>query len=80
MIASYNSRTRRCYDFDVNTERSELVFIVRMWRQDGEGRGEREWRGSVYETESGIRFYVSGTREIADFVAARLDLKASPNC
>jgi hypothetical protein len=46
-----------------------------MWRESGEPFDAREWRGSVYEIESGIRFYVTGTRDIADFVAARLAVK-----
>jgi hypothetical protein len=59
----------------VKTERGERVFLVRVWRESGEPFDAREWRGSVYEIESGIRFYVTGTRDIADFVAARLAVK-----
>jgi hypothetical protein len=56
----------------VKAERGEAVFLVRMWRQDGESSAGREWRGSVIEIDSGIRFYVGAARDIADFVTARL--------
>jgi hypothetical protein len=55
----------------VKTNRGELVFLVRMWRE-GDSQNEGDWRGSVQEVESGTRFYVSQTRDISDFVAARL--------
>jgi hypothetical protein len=42
-----------------------------MWRE-GDSQSEADWRGSVQEVESGTRFYVSQTRDISDFVAARL--------
>jgi hypothetical protein len=56
----------------VKAERGEAVFLVRMWRQEGETSAGGEWRGSVLEIDSGVRFYVSGAHDIADFVAARL--------
>ena len=61
----------------MKTERGERVFLIRMWRESGEPADDRKWRGSVYEIESGIRFYVTETRDIADFVAARLAAKTS---
>jgi hypothetical protein len=49
----------------------ELVFLVRMWMQGGDHEGG-EWRGSIQEADSGRRFYVTGTRDLADFIAARM--------
>lgn len=57
-------------------ENGELVFLVRMWLRDGERPPAREWRGSIHEINSGLRFYVSGARDIADFIGARLAEKA----
>jgi hypothetical protein len=59
----------------------ELVFLVRMWVQGGGGDGAAgggEWRGSIQEVDSGRRFYVTGTRDLADFIAARMAEKTHP--
>ena len=53
-------------------ESGELVFLVRMWPRDTERPAEREWRGSIQEIGSGLRFYVTEPRDVADFIAARL--------
>jgi hypothetical protein len=53
-------------------QRDEVVFIVRMWRQAGEAASGREWRGSIREVESGSHLYVSGSRDVSDFISARL--------
>lgn len=57
-------------------ETGELVFLVRMWPRDTERPPCREWRGSVQEIASGLRFYVTETRDVADFIAARLAASA----
>ena len=61
-----------CYDFPVKNERSEMVFVVRMWQQGVEENGDTEWRGSIYQVDSGRSFYVTGPREVADFIGASL--------
>lgn len=53
-------------------ESDELVFLVRMWARETERPTEQEWRGSIQEINSGLRFYVTETRDVADFIAARL--------
>jgi hypothetical protein len=50
----------------------ELVFVVRMWRGRGEAADGGAWRGAIVEVQSGTRYYVAGTRDIADFIDARL--------
>jgi hypothetical protein len=61
----------------VKAEGEEVVFLVRMWLRDGEKPNEREWRGSIHEISSGLRFYVSGARDVADFIGARLAEKST---
>jgi hypothetical protein len=56
----------------VESERGEMVFVVRMWRQRVEENGAAEWRGSIHQVESGKNFYVTGARDVADFIGARL--------
>ncbi len=46
--------------------------MVRMWLQGGENPAEPQWRGSIAEIGSGVRVYVTGTRDIADFIATRI--------
>jgi hypothetical protein len=48
----------------------EFTFLVRLWRSEGTDAGQ--WRGSVHEVSTGERRFVTGTREIAEFIAARL--------
>ncbi len=43
-----------------------------MWQQRIEEAGYGEWRGSVHQIDSGNRFYVTGAREVADFIGTRL--------
>jgi hypothetical protein len=50
----------------------QLVFVVRMWVQGGENPAVGEWRGSVQEVTSGVRVYVAGARDVADFIGSRL--------
>lgn len=54
-------------------ERDEVVFIVRMWRQSGGAANGREWRGSVRQVDSGSHLYVTGSRDVGDFISARLE-------
>jgi hypothetical protein len=61
----------------VKAENGEVVFLVRMWRREGEHVNERDWRGSIHEIESGLRFYVTDARDIADFIGARLAEKSA---
>jgi hypothetical protein len=49
----------------------EKTFVVRMWRAEG-SEGAAAWRGSVQEIRSGKRLFVTGTRDIADFILAHL--------
>jgi hypothetical protein len=53
-------------------ESGEVVFLIRMWQRDAEAVDDSEWRGSVDEIGSGLRYYVTGARDIADFITARL--------
>jgi hypothetical protein len=55
----------------VENERTELVFVVRMWRQGGRD-DDPMWRGSVNQVNVDGRFYVAGARDVADFIDARL--------
>ena len=55
----------------MNAKRRDVTFFVRMWLNEASG-GDGEWRGSVHEVTSGRRLFVTQTREVADFIAARL--------
>lgn len=55
----------------MSTERRERVFLVRLWRA-GDPAGEHAWRGSVHDVTFGPKRFVTGSQEIADFVALRL--------
>ncbi len=48
----------------------ELTFVVRIRRQDGDT--DPQWRGSVLEVSSGTRRFVTGIRDITDFIATYL--------
>jgi hypothetical protein len=54
----------------VKTDPRELTFIVRL-RQEASAT-ETQWRGSVQEVSSGGRRFITGTREISEFIAAYL--------
>ncbi len=56
----------------------ELVFVVRLWVQGGDASGQGEWRGAIQDVTSGQRFYVAGTRDIADFIDARMSERGKP--
>jgi hypothetical protein len=51
--------------------RREITFVVRMWVPEGED-GSRPWRGSIQEVGSGKRLFISGTRDIGDFISEHL--------
>ncbi len=54
----------------VKADQREFTFLVRIWgREDGTGV---TWRGSVHEVSSGNRRFITGTREIAEFIASYL--------
>ena len=55
----------------MNAKRRDVTFLVRMWLNEASGR-DGEWRGSVHEVTSGRRLFVTQTRDVADFIAARL--------
>jgi hypothetical protein len=54
----------------VQNDPRELTFIVRLRRQSG--AAGPQWRGSVREVSSGGRRFITGTREIGEFIAAFL--------
>ncbi len=54
----------------MKTDPCEFTFIVRLRRQPG--AVEPQWRGSVQEVSSGGRRFITGTREISDFIATYL--------
>jgi hypothetical protein len=43
-----------------------------MWVAGGDDLDARQWRGSIQEVESGLRLYVTGAGDIADFIELRL--------
>jgi hypothetical protein len=48
-------------------------FIVRVWRERGEGRGAAvEWRGSIESVDGGERVYFRDLRVIGSFLARHL--------
>ena len=60
----------------MSEERRDVVFLVRMSLRDDDRPEEPQWRGSVHEINSGLRFYVTDARDVADFISARLAEKA----
>ncbi len=54
----------------MKTEPREFTFIVRLRCEPG--AAEPQWRGSVQEVSSGGRRFITGTREISEFIAAHL--------
>jgi hypothetical protein len=60
----------------MNSESEELVFVVRVWLQTVRYAGE--WRGAILDVASGQRFYAVGTRDIADFIDARVAERTKP--
>ena len=59
------------YADQVETKRHDVTFLVRMWLTEGPPES-RQWRGSIQEVASGRRLFVTGTRDIADFIDAHL--------
>lgn len=60
----------------MNARRREMTFIVRMWLPE-DSRSQANWRGSVHEIVSGKRLFVTGPRDVADFIAMHLDEPAA---
>lgn len=50
-------------------ERSEHLFVVRMWREAS--TGEAGWRGSVEDIESHQRLSFTKFADLIDFIALR---------
>jgi hypothetical protein len=49
-------------------------FIVRVWRELGEGRQEsQEWRGSIEHVQTGQRVFFRSLRSIATFMQPHLE-------
>jgi hypothetical protein len=63
----------------VSAKRREATFLVRMWCSEEPGC-DVEWRGSVHEIASGRRLFVTHTRDVADFIAARLAEARENSC
>ncbi len=55
---------------DHDDQRTEHVFLVRMWQE--RGGGDPQWRGSVQHVATGRRFFVGGAGEVGDFIALQL--------
>jgi hypothetical protein len=51
-------------------DQREFTFLVRIRQQD-ESAGSH-WRGSVHEVSSGKRRFVSGTRDVIEFITSYL--------
>jgi hypothetical protein len=54
----------------MKADRREFTFLVRIWSHE-ETTGTH-WRGSVHEVSSGSRRFVTGTHDIAEFIASYL--------
>ena len=55
---------------DQDDQRTEHVFLVRMWLE--RGGGDPQWRGSVQHVASGRRLFVGSAGEVGDFIALQL--------
>lgn len=55
----------------MNENRREIAFLVRMWLPSG-ATEPTEWRGSIKAIGSDKQLFVTGTRDVADFIAAHL--------
>ena len=55
---------------DREEQRTEHVFLVRMWRE--RGGDDPSWRGSVQHVASGRRLFVGSAGEVGDFIALQL--------
>jgi hypothetical protein len=54
----------------MQSDQREFTFLVRI-RQQSEAAGP-QWRGSVHEVSSGKRRFVSGTRDVIEFITSYL--------
>ena len=55
----------------MNEHRREIAFLVRMWLPSG-ATEPAEWRGSIKAIGSDRQLFVTGTRDVADFIASHL--------
>ena len=52
------------------------TFVLRIWREEEDGREQSAWRGWVQHTSSGDRRYLQSTEELVRFIegyAGKLD-------
>lgn len=54
-------------------ERVEHLFLVRMWLEPAQAEPVK-WRGTVEHLPSGLRFNFISLRDLADFIALRLNM------
>ncbi|HET9344009.1 MAG TPA: hypothetical protein VFO25_13965 [Candidatus Eremiobacteraceae bacterium] len=60
---------------DNGDQRTEHVFLVRMWRE--RGGADPQWRGSVQHVATGRRLFVGSAAEVGDFIS--LQLRSDPS-
>jgi len=53
-------------------ERSDHLFVVRIWREAGKD-SNGQWRGSVDHVGSGRKQYFATTSDLVEFVMQRLE-------
>jgi hypothetical protein len=56
----------------VSKERSEHLFLVRMWLEPGQVKPAK-WRGAVEHVPSGQRFNFISLRDLTDFITLCLE-------
>jgi hypothetical protein len=57
-------------------DRSQHLFIVRMWQEPGAGKTS-QWRGSVEHVPSAQRLYFASLADLNDFITLRLNREQS---
>ncbi|GAC1411486.1 MAG: hypothetical protein NVSMB64_21290 [Candidatus Velthaea sp.] len=55
----------------MSVKRSEIVFLVRVWRETTNGP-PGEWHGSAHHLASGRRFHFSGLRQLGRYLHLEL--------
>ena len=71
-LARHAASTPSLYAGRVNEKRREVAFLVRMWLPAG-AEHPTGWRGSIKAIGSDRQLFVTGTRDVADFIAAYLE-------
>lgn len=54
-----------------NTQRQQLVFIIRIWVETGQSIVE-QWRGSIEQVPSGERRFFNSLENLSAFILSRL--------